>query len=186
MATIKRQHVDDEFDAFSPTGARIRATFEILTGEHEVRFFVRDGEDIVHELGDDYRDNDAETVSIAGETVYIDAKGDMWKQDALTFRARRTGRVVQRGTSTSPFSCPNLHEALTLGVRAEAICHAIALQNHPVPTWPQVSTELQLTAAAEAELLHRFIADMGLQGPLCVFAASELAKRPAAFATRSA
>lgn len=175
MAASKRQPVD-EFDAFSPTGARIRATLEILTGEHEVRFFVRDGETIVHELGDDYRDNDAETVSIAGETVYIDTKGEMWKHDALTFRARGTGRVVRRGTSTTPFSEPNVHDAMTLGARAEAIRDTIAVQDQPVPSWPQASKALQLTAAGEAELLLRFITYMGLQSTLCVFAASELAK----------
>lgn len=167
-----------EYDAFSPDGTKIIGTLEILLGEKAIRYFVREDDAFIHEWGDDYRDYEPETVHVGGKVVYVDTALLMWTEEALTYRARGTNRVVRKGRHQPPVVLPELNFALTLGHRAEVLIREVISPTAEMPSWSSIKASARLDAVGEATLLHRFIERMGLGQALAAFAAVDLAQAP--------
>lgn len=163
-----------EYDAYSPDGAKIIATLEILLGEKAVRYFEREDDgSYIHEWGDDYRDYDPETVELGGQVIYVDTARGMWTEPSLTYRLRGTNRIIRRGRADEPVALPDLAFALTLGHRAEVLIRDVVSSEASVPAWPTIKASAQLDAVREAALLHGFISRMGLELAFAAFATKE-------------
>ncbi len=163
----KAYHELFDLVAYSPTGALINRTFEVLTGTHDVDGFSRDDDGhFVHELADGYSDDDPETVSIDNEVIYCDTNGDMWPESALTYKTE-DGTVVRAGAGQQVKS-PNLDLAVGLAVKAERI-RGQAL-NLGESDWIHAVDRAGWNNEAQVSQLEAFVREMGLMPILAAYA----------------
>ena len=119
-----------ELFAFAPTGDSITGTLEASTTEFPISFFYKaDDGTLVHEYSSSGQDGaDTDTVSIDGQTVYIDVNGKWWLESALTFKTDE-GDVVKEGVPTDdPLTvvdvCKALGDALNPNRKDAPTAHA--------------------------------------------------------------
>jgi hypothetical protein len=112
-----------DLQAFAPSGSLIVSTLECSIGTMPVASFRRDlDEAFRHDfrVGQGWDDGDPETVSIAGDVVYVDDDGAYWPEPALTYQTA-DGKVVRAGIDMPALKVPDIDRAFTLAVRAESL-----------------------------------------------------------------
>jgi len=154
--------------AYAPTGARIISTFECNTGTHDVKCFLTDADGhFFHDLGDDYTDDDPETVSIDNSVIYCDTKGDLWAEPALKYKDE-DGKTVREGLDLPRVNSPNLDLAIGLAVKAERI---VGIDRDVCEKdWIDVVNRTSWSNEAQVTQLEAFVREMGLMHVLAAYA----------------